>query len=166
MRGRHVRTACCLLLLLEVVIPHRCKDCNLTLATAVQLVDCDAKQAHTLLKTMSACTHALPGSCHVVTVWSRSSRAQALERATSCKKDCAPCTWPTGCAGAPATMTRGATALSTSDPAAICAPLPTVMLPSMVAAAPISTLSSILGCRSPASLPVPVQPRHSCQPCS
>ena len=52
-------------------------------------------------------------------------------------------------------MVLRGTALSTREPAATMAPLPIVMLPRMVAAAPMSTLSLILGCLSPTSLPVP-----------
>lgn len=66
-----------------------------------------------------------------------------------------PLTRPTTCAGDPATAVRGGTGFSTREPAATCAPLPTVMLPRIVAAAPMRTLSSTLGCLSPASLPVP-----------
>ena len=66
-----------------------------------------------------------------------------------------PRTRPTTCAGEPATAVRGGTGFSTSEPAATCAPRPTVMLPRIVAAAPIRTLSSTFGWRSPASLPVP-----------
>lgn len=66
-----------------------------------------------------------------------------------------PLTKPTTCAGDPATAVRGGTGFSTREPAATCAPRPTVMLPKIVAAAPIRTLSSTLGWRSPASLPVP-----------
>lgn len=49
----------------------------------------------------------------------------------------------------------GGTSLRTSEPAATMDPLPTLMLPRMVAPAPMSTPSWTLGCRSPASLPVP-----------
>jgi hypothetical protein len=66
-----------------------------------------------------------------------------------------PVTVPTGLAGDPATMVCGATGLSTKLPAAICAPSPMRILPSTVADAPMSTLSLILGWRSPWSLPVP-----------
>ena len=66
-----------------------------------------------------------------------------------------PLTGPTTCAGEPATAVLGGTGFSTREPAATCAPLPTVMFPRIVAAAPIRTLSSTFGWRSPASLPVP-----------
>ena len=62
---------------------------------------------------------------------------------------------PTSFAGAPATMTCGATGFNTSDPAAIIAPFPTVMFPRMVLCAPMSTFFPIFGCRSPTSFPVP-----------
>ena len=110
---------------------------------------------------------------------------------------------PTTLAGDPATMVRGATSFSTSDPAATCragaglyrpgacregfhwqsacctgespllprpvakracAPLLMAMLPSMVAHAPMSTLSCTLGWRSPVSLPVP--DRSTLQDCT
>ena len=63
--------------------------------------------------------------------------------------------WPTTLAGAPATIACGATGLSTNDPAAIMAPLPTVMLPKTVECAPMSTPFPIFGCLSPTSFPVP-----------
>lgn len=66
-----------------------------------------------------------------------------------------PLTSPTTCAGDPATAVRGGTGFSTREPAATCAPRPTVMLPRIVAAAPTRTLSSIFGWRSPAFFPVP-----------
>lgn len=62
---------------------------------------------------------------------------------------------PTGCAGAPATISQSATALSTRLPGAMRAPLPMCMLPRTLAAAPIRTLSPTFGCLSPVSLPVP-----------
>lgn len=52
----------------------------------------------------------------------------------------------------PALLTTG---FNTSEPAAIIAPFPTVMLPSMVEWAPMRTPFPILGCRSPMAFPVP-----------
>ena len=63
--------------------------------------------------------------------------------------------WPTALAGAPATIVCGATGLSTNDPAAIMAPLPTVMFPRIVECAPMRTPLPIFGCLSPTSFPVP-----------
>ena len=62
---------------------------------------------------------------------------------------------PTTRAGTPATVVLCGTGLSTTDPAAIRAQWPTVMLPRIFAPAPIITPCSILGWRSPFSLPVP-----------
>ncbi len=52
-------------------------------------------------------------------------------------------------------MVQGGTSVSTTDPAAMREPQPTVMLPSTLAPAPISTFSPIFGWRSPSPLPVP-----------
>ena len=66
-----------------------------------------------------------------------------------------PCNFPISLAGDPATMTLEGTDFKTREPAATIAPFPMVILPRMVAAAPIKTLSLTLGCLSPCSLPVP-----------
>ena len=71
----------------------------------------------------------------------------------------APVTLPTSLAGEPATMVFGGTGFRTREPAATMAPLPIVMLPRIVAAAPMRTLSLILGCLSPSAFPVPAQHR-------
>ena len=62
---------------------------------------------------------------------------------------------PTTLAGTPATVTLFGTGLSTTEPAATRAQWPISILPMILAPAPISTPSAILGWRSPCSLPVP-----------
>ena len=63
---------------------------------------------------------------------------------------------PTTRAGTPATVVSAGTSCSTTLPAAIREQLPTVILPSTLAPAPIMTLAPILGWRSsPFSLPLP-----------
>ena len=77
------------------------------------------------------------------------------------KKGAPPVTLPTSLAGEPATIVLGGTGFRTREPAATIAPLPIVMLPRIVAAAPMRTLSLILGCLSPSAFPVPAQRRGS-----
>ena len=62
---------------------------------------------------------------------------------------------PTTRAGTPATVLQHGTSDRTTDPAAMRLWWPTRMLPRTFAPAPIITPSSILGWRSPSSLPVP-----------
>ena len=80
---------------------------------------------------------------------------QAKPLAKSLSRIDVPVMHPISFAGDPATMVLQGTGFRTREPAATIAPFPMRMFPRIVAAAPMSTLSLILGCRSPSSFPVP-----------
>ena len=59
------------------------------------------------------------------------------------------------CPGTPTTVESSGTFRSTTEPAPMRQFFPMVMLPRIFAPPPITTPSSIVGCRLPCSLPVP-----------